>query len=102
MPFKEGNKLGKGRIPGSRNVVDNELRNFLKSFLMDNKEDLKTAWKKLTPFQQVSAFKDLMRYVLPQMSSVETINDIERLPEDQLDKLIVELKKPVPTNGVEA
>ena len=100
MPFEKGHKHGKGRIPGSRNIVDSELRSFLNTFLLQNKEDLQKAWKQLTPFQQVSAFKDLMRYVLPQMSSVETVSDIERLPEDQLKQLLEHLKEQVPDKKV--
>lgn len=81
-----------GRKAGTPNIVDHDYGNFLKAFIAKIEGDILPAWKKLTPFQQMTTYKDLMRYQLPVKAAIEHTEIYERLEEDQLDKIIESMK----------
>lgn len=92
MAFEKGRQKTGGRTKGTPNRADNDLRKFLDNFLTGNKSDVNKAWEKLSPIQKLTVFKDLLRFVLPTMQSVSVQSDLERLDDDQLEYLLMELK----------
>jgi len=82
-----------GRPKGSQNKVTIELRQWLSDFLTENKGIIKEDWLSLQPRDRVMLFEKLLKYALPTLQAVQLETEFERLPDDQLDEIIDELKK---------
>ncbi len=71
MPFEKGNKLGKGRKIGSKNVKDNTIKDKLKGFFEHNLENLQSTFDKLDDSQQVKVMMDLAPFFVAKLKQVE-------------------------------
>lgn len=84
-----------GRERGSANKVTTDLRKSVNSFLNENWEDLKKAYKQLEPKDKLVFYEKLMAYSIPKLQSVSqdvTIqNNLEKMTEEQLNKLITQI-----------
>jgi len=80
-----------GRAAGTPNRVTTDLRQWINDLLNKNQLQFEKDFKKIEPHQRVAIFEKMLSYALPKMQSVETKIDIDRLSDEQLDKIINEL-----------
>jgi hypothetical protein len=90
MPFKKG-KSGNpsGRRPNTPNKTSDQLRALLTSFIEANINDLQANYNQLEPKEKLICFERLIKMVLPPLLN----NELERLSEQDLDLLILKLKR---------
>jgi CRISPR/Cas system-associated endoribonuclease Cas2 len=94
MAFEKGiSGNPEGRPKGAVNRTSQQLREMISGFLEENFEKIKTDFNFLTPKERAKIYCDLLQYGLPRLQAVQFETEFERLPEDQLDKIIEELKK---------
>ena len=82
-----------GRPKGATNKTTAQVRELVTGFLEDNFEQVKIDFSLLSPKSRVKLYCDLLQYGLPKLQAVQIETEFDRLPEDQLDKIIEELKK---------
>ncbi len=84
-----------GRKKGTPNKTTAETRQWLKTFLDKNQNQIEDDFKALEPHQRLQIFERLLQYTLPKMQSVNASIDLNTLSEDQLDAIISEITKNV-------
>lgn len=82
----------KGRPRGSINKLGQELREMIHDFLEQNFKTIKRDFEKLEPKDRLKIYIDLLQYSLPKMQSVKTNIEFERMTDEELDRVISELK----------
>lgn len=92
QPGQSGNPAG--RPPGSTHKVSAALREKISLFLDENFDLIKEDLKKLKPADRMRFYIDLLQFGLPKLQAVQIETPFDRLPDDQLDKIIDELKRP--------
>lgn len=97
MAFKK-NQSGnpKGRLKGTANKVTTDLRQWVNTFIDDNREQIKADWLLLDPKDRIQLFEKLLKYSLPTLQSIAVETDFDKLTDEQLDTIINELKKAEP------
>jgi hypothetical protein len=90
---KTGNPNGRPR--GTPNKVTTDLRTWISDLLDSNRLQIAKDIEQLEPQQRVMIFEKLLSYVVPKIQSVEAKVDLNRLTDEQLDGIIVELSKQV-------
>lgn len=94
MAFEKGiSGNPEGRPKGATNRTSLQLRELITDFLENNFEKVVSDFGELKPKDRVKLYCDLLQYGLPRLQAVQIETEFERLPEDQLDKIIEELKK---------
>ena len=94
MPFEKGvSGNPNGRPKGSIDRSSQLLKECIKMFLLNQFEIIKKDFDQLLPKDRVRLYIDLLAYTVPKVQSVEFENGFERLPDDQLDYIIENLKK---------
>lgn len=93
MAFKK-NESGNpnGRPKGTANKATSDLRTWITSFIDDNKEQIKEDWSALEPKDRIQLFEKLLKFALPTLQATSLDIGYERLPDDQLDEIINQLK----------
>ena len=92
--FKKGQSGNiHGRPKGQPNKVTAELKDLIKNFLEDNFSQVMKDFSALEPAERVKAWTNLLQYALPRMGSVAVQSEFDRLSDEDLDRLISELKK---------
>lgn len=89
MAFETGNKGGPGRPKGSKNQATAILRKNIIKFLKDELPEVIEDFQHLRPGQRVRFYTDLLKFGLPQLQSSSVDVNLEKLPEQDLDKLIL-------------
>ena len=93
MAFEKGASGNpQGRPKGATNKSTGQLREMVTGFLEDKFEQVMTDINLLSPKSRVKLYCDLLQYGLPKLQAVQIETEFDRLPEDQLDKIIEELK----------
>jgi hypothetical protein len=82
-----------GRPKGAVNKVTRSLRESITSFLEDRFDEVKTTWDKLSDKDKVNFYRDLLQYAIPRLQNTELKTDFDTLTDEDLDKIINELKK---------
>jgi hypothetical protein len=82
-----------GRPKGIPNKITNDLRQWVGEFIDGQREQIVRDWQALEPKDRIMMFEKLMRFVLPTLQATTLQTDFERLPDDQLDYIINELKQ---------
>ena len=82
-----------GRPKGSQNKITKDLRKLITGFLEDNIEEVLKVWKKANDKDKLNFFKDLLKYSVPVLQSIEMKSDFDKMTDAQLDKILNELKK---------
>lgn len=93
MAFKKntsGNPAG--RKKGSLNKTTAPLREWINTFIDDNREQIKADWMLLEPKDRIQLFEKLLKYALPTLQAVEIESQFNKLTDEQLDTIINELK----------
>jgi hypothetical protein len=80
----------KGRPAGKPNRTTTEIKSILTGFIGNNIENLQRDLDSLEPKDRLSILERLMKYIIP--AQREEITDLERLSDEQLDKIIETLK----------
>lgn len=84
-----------GRPKGTPNRITAELRDWISSFIHDNKEKIQEDFDSLPAKDRVVLFEKLLKYALPVLQTTTLQTDFERMTDAELDKIIDELKKTV-------
>lgn len=86
MGFEKGNKLGKGRPPGSPNKSTQEIRDAYKKLLEDNLDNMSLWLAQIAaddPNKAVDMMLKLSEYILPKLARQEIVgNDGQDLFKD--------------------
>jgi len=85
----------KGRPQGSLNKVTKDLRLSITEFLQSNFDTVIKEWARLDGKDKLAFYKDLLKYAIPAMQSTQFITDFDRMTDEELDKVINELKQTV-------
>ena len=91
----KGTQKTGGRAKGTPNKVTTDLRTWINDLLDSNRRQIAKDIKQLEPQQRVMIFEKLLSYAVPKMQSVEAKIDLNRLTDEQLDTIIVELSKQI-------
>ena len=68
--FEKGNKYGKGRPKGSKNVISHDLRKILKRYLDDEMEYIFSNLDELDFEKRVQLFTKIVPYILPKIDPI--------------------------------
>jgi hypothetical protein len=82
-----------GRPKGSPNRITAELRDWISSFIHDNKEQIQKDFDSLEPKEKIMMFEKLLKYALPALQATSITTDFERMSDEQLNRIIEELKQ---------
>lgn len=88
--FKQGEG---GRPKGSPNRVTAELREWITLFIASNKELIQQDFETLDAKDRLLIFEKLLKYALPALQSTSLTTDFDRMSDEQLDRVIGELKQ---------
>ncbi len=88
--FKKGE--AKGRSKGAGNLVSQDLRQWITSFIEGNTTQIESDWKALDPKDRIVLFEKLLKYALPTLQSVASTISFDALSDQQLDEIINRLK----------
>ena len=81
----------KGRPKGIPNKTTTEIRNLLQEFISCNMENLQSDFESLEPRDRLAFLEKALKFVLP--TRFMEVNDLDQLSDEQLNKIIEELKK---------
>lgn len=99
MGLKKGQTNNrKGRTPGSLNKITKELRQSITEFLENNFDEVVSVWVKLEGKDKLNFYRDLLKFAVPTLQATELTTDFDKMTDDQLDRIINELKD-IATNG---
>lgn len=82
-----------GRPKGTPNRITAELRDWISSFIHNNKEKIQEDFDSLPAKDRVVLFEKLLKYALPVLQTTTLQTDFERMTDAELDKVIEDLKK---------
>lgn len=79
-----------GRPKGSKNKVNEAIRDKIQGLFEGNFEKIQTDLEKLDPKDRLKFLTDLMPYLVPKLQSITNTNEIdwENIPEEKLDQLL--------------
>ncbi|MEO6039793.1 MAG: hypothetical protein ABIQ93_15370 [Saprospiraceae bacterium] len=88
MPFEKG-KSGNpnGRKSGAPNRVTSDLRQRILGLLDKNFDSLEADIQGLEPRERVNAWVKLLEYVVPKLQRTETVIDLSKLSDAEIDTL---------------
>lgn len=86
-----------GRPKGIPNKSTNDLRQWVGDFIDGQREQILQDWQALEPKDRIMMFEKLMRFVLPTLQATTLQTDFDRMTDDQLDRIIFELKQEIST-----
>lgn len=81
-----------GRPPGALNKITKDLRKNITEFLETNFDEVVNEWRNLEGKDKLQFYKDLIQYAIPKMQTMEFQSEFERLSDEDLDRIINELK----------
>lgn len=87
-----------GRKKGTPNKVTEEMRSAIAALVKSNLKQIKSDFKSLKPAVRAKLWIELLQYMVPKMQSMQLETEFDRLTDDQLDRIIEELRSPFPKN----
>lgn len=87
----QGFKTG-GREPGIPNKITGKVREMISQFVESKFEQVMQNFNTLTPQEQWKIMRDLLPFVVPKMQNLSSEIKFENLSDEDLEKLISELK----------
>ena len=88
--FKKGEG---GRPKGKPNRITAELREWISEFIHNNKEKIQHDFDSLEAKDRIMIFEKLLKFALPALQATSLTTDFDRMTDDQLDRIINELKQ---------
>lgn len=88
----KGMKTG-GRVQGVPNKLTFDMREALKTILENEIKILPQLLAKMNPEKRADLLSRFLQYVTPKMQNVELQSEFDKMSDEQLDKIIDELKK---------
>lgn len=77
-----------GRPKGSPNKATKDLRQWINAFIESQTERIQQDWKLLEPKDRIVLFEKLLKYSLPTLQATNLTTDLERLSDEDLDRVI--------------
>ncbi|WP_373521068.1 DUF5681 domain-containing protein [Aquiflexum sp.] len=79
-----------GRPKGSKNKINEEIREKIQSLFDGNFDKIQSDIEKLDPKNRLKFLTDLMPYLVPKLQTTTYTNEIdwENIPEEKIDKLL--------------
>lgn len=100
MPFEKGISGNfEGRPKGSKNKINNELREKIGELLNMQFDKIKEDFIGLEPKERIRFYTDLLQYGLPKLQAVQLETEFEKLSDEQLDELYERIMHPHKTNN---
>lgn len=90
-------RLG-GRAKGTPNRLTSSAKEWLTALIDKNRRQVERDLKQLEPKERLQILEKLMQYVIPKQQAVNATIDVDRLTDEQLDYLIEEVTKDLPTD----
>lgn len=90
-------RLG-GRAKGTPNKVTSNLREWVSDLIDCNRAQVKKDLKALEPKDRLIIIERLLAYVMPKVQSIDASLSIERLTDEQLDRVIKQLTEEIRNN----
>lgn len=81
-----------GRPKGTPNKINQQLRETIGDFLLNNFSKVIEDFEGLQPKDRAKLYCDLLQYGLPRLQAVQMEGDFEKLTDGELDHIIKELK----------
>jgi hypothetical protein len=81
-----------GRPKGTPNKINQQLRETIGDFLLNNFSKVIEDFEALQPKDRAKLYCDLLQYGLPRLQAVQMEGDFEKLTDGELDHIIKELK----------
>jgi hypothetical protein len=81
-----------GRPIGALNKITKDLRKNITEFLENNFDEVINEWHSLEGKEKLQFYRDLIQYAIPKMQSMEWQSEFEKLSDEDLDRIINELK----------
>lgn len=81
-----------GRPKGAKNKVSKGLREAMTDFLNSEFVKLEKDFPLLSPRDRMKFFTDLLPYVMPRLQTTSLAIDFEKMTDEQLSEIIVQLK----------
>ncbi|MFW5886366.1 MAG: DUF5681 domain-containing protein [Bacteroidota bacterium] len=89
MPFKKGESGNpEGRPPGTKNKVNQEIRERINNFLDENFETIESDFLALEPKDRARFYTELLQYGAPKLKAIEMTNDSEAVSHEDLDLIL--------------
>jgi len=82
-----------GRPKGKPNRITAELREWISVFINNNKEKIQQDFDSLESKDRIMIFEKLLKYALPALQATSLTTDFDRMTDEQLDRIINELKQ---------
>lgn len=88
--FAKGNKVGKGRPKGSKNLNTMEIRQFYQDLVSQNLPKIQKDLDELEPRERLRYLTEITRYVIPSLKAVT--GGIDDLTEEQFNEIVSRLR----------
>jgi uncharacterized protein YeeX (DUF496 family) len=82
-----------GRPAGVPNKVTFDMRESIKAILENEIKELPQLLKRMSAEKRADVLSKLLQYVTPKMQNIEVQSEFDKLSDEQLDRIIDELKK---------
>jgi len=94
MSRQKGSRKYGGRVAGTPNRLTAELREKINSFLSDKWSDIEKDFDALPAKDKLAFYEKLLQFALPRLESIAVHElGLETLSDQQLDELLIKLKK---------
>lgn len=82
-----------GRKPGTPNKATKDLRQWINRFIDSQTEQIQKDWQQLEPKDRIVMFERLLKYALPTLQATSLTTDLEKLSDEDLDRIVNEILK---------
>jgi len=80
MPFTKGKAKTGGRVKGTPNTANRDLREIVRALVEDNAEQVRQDLAALDPKERVSAWLKLAEFLVPKLQRTEATHEIRQAP----------------------
>lgn len=93
MPFKRGQSGNpEGKPPGTKNKINQEIRQRIANFLDENFDKVKEDLEELEPKDRVRFYIELLQFGLPKLKAIELTSDPNSISDEDLNLILKMLR----------